>query len=71
MSTANTTRTSKSVESHLTGLRCRECGAACPAEARSACEQCFGPLEPAYNYDGIRAAVTRESIARGPTTLWR
>ena len=31
----------------LEGLRCRECGAATAAEARSACDECFGPLETA------------------------
>ena len=35
------------------------------------CELCFGPLEVAYDYDVIRATTTRESIERGPRTLWR
>jgi len=53
------------------GLRCRECGRAYPAEALHVCEFCFGPLEVAYDYDAIAAAVTRESIAAGPPTIWR
>jgi threonine synthase len=42
-----------------------------PPEARHACELCFGPLEVAYDYDVIRASVSREAIERGPRTLWR
>ncbi|HWW44387.1 MAG TPA: threonine synthase, partial [Acidimicrobiia bacterium] len=53
------------------GLRCRECGRSYPAEALHVCEFCFGPLEVAYDYDAIAAAVTRESIAAGPPTMWR
>jgi len=55
----------------LEGLRCRECGTATAAEARSACDECFGPLEPAYDYEAIAAAMSRESVAAGPASLWR
>src|SRR5438876_5913355 len=55
----------------IRGLQCRECGQLYPAEARHVCEQCFGPLEVAYDYEAIRTSVSRESIARGPRTLWR
>jgi threonine synthase len=53
------------------GLRCRECGRSYPAEALHVCEFCFGPLEVAYDYDAIAAAVTRQSVAAGPPTIWR
>ncbi len=53
------------------GLRCRECGRAYPAEALHVCEYCFGPLEVSYDYDAIAAATSRQSIAAGPTTIWR
>jgi len=53
------------------GLRCRECGRSYPAEALHVCEFCFGPLEVAYDYEAIAAAVTRESVAAGPPTIWR
>ena len=56
---------------YLNGLQCRECGTQFPAEPRSACEECFGPLEAVYDYDAIASAVTRQSIARGPASLWR
>jgi threonine synthase len=52
-------------------LRCRECGRTYEISARYACEWCFGPLEVAYDYDAITAAVSRESIASGPPTIWR
>jgi threonine synthase len=35
------------------------------------CELCFGPLEVAYDYDAVKAVVSRESIAAGPRSLWR
>lgn len=53
------------------GLQCRECGQIYPAEALHVCELCFGPLEVAYDYDAVKAAVSRESIASGPPTIWR
>ncbi len=56
---------------HVNGLRCRECGRDYPAEPIYTCEWCFGPLEVAYDYDAIKAAVSRESIAAGPPSLWR
>ncbi|HEV7664886.1 MAG TPA: pyridoxal-phosphate dependent enzyme, partial [Chloroflexota bacterium] len=57
--------------SRIRGLQCRECGQLYPAEARHVCEMCFGPLEVAYDYDVVAAEVSRESIERGPRTLWR
>src|SRR3954449_6590146 len=49
------------------GLSCRECGHQVPLAAEFACPQCFGPLEVAYDFDG----VTRESIEAGPKSIWR
>jgi len=56
---------------YVEGLRCRECGRSYPAEALHVCEFCFGPLEVDYDYDAIAAAVSRQSIAAGPPTIWR
>jgi threonine synthase len=53
------------------GLQCRECRQLYPAEPLHVCATCFGPLEVAYDYDAIRAALSREAIERGPHTLWR
>src|SRR5438270_5536088 len=55
----------------IRGLQCRECGQLYAAEARHVCELCFGPLEVAYDYAAVRASISRETIARGPRTLWR
>ncbi len=52
-------------------LRCRECHRDYPLEALHVCEFCFGPLEVAYDYDEIKRNVSRESIERGPASLWR
>src|ERR1700682_2290320 len=57
--------------SFVRGLKCRECGRTYPAEALHVCEYCFGPLEADYDYAGIRASISRESIADGPRTIWR
>lgn len=56
---------------HVTGLRCRECGREFELAPIFTCEWCFGPLEVSYDYDAISAAVTRESIERGPASIWR
>jgi threonine synthase len=53
------------------GLRCRECGRKYPAAATHVCDYCFGPLEVVYDYDAVKAATTRASIAAGPSTIWR
>jgi threonine synthase len=52
-------------------LRCRECGKTYPVAALHVCDYCFGPLECTYDYDAVAANVTRESIASGPSTIWR
>jgi threonine synthase len=52
-------------------LRCRECGREYPLEALHVCEFCFGPLEVAYDYDAMHRNITRETIERGPNTVWR
>jgi threonine synthase len=55
----------------VTGLQCRGCGHQQPATATHLCEQCFGPLEVAYDYEVIRARISRRRIEAGPPTLWR
>ena len=35
-----------------------------PKEALHVCEDCFGPLEVAYDYEGIARALSRETIAK-------
>ncbi|MGI8424110.1 MAG: threonine synthase [Chloroflexota bacterium] len=55
----------------ITGLACRECGQKFPIEPIHVCDFCFGPLEVQYDYDLLRATMTRESIERGPIGIWR
>ena len=48
-------------------LKCRECSATTELDASYACNECFGPLEVAYE----PALVTREDIQAGPNSMWR
>ena len=57
--------------SHAKSLECRECRRVYPIEPSNACEFCFGPLEVRYDYDSMARAVSRESIADGPLSMWR
>lgn len=57
--------------SYASNLRCQECGRLYPLEPSHACEFCFGPLEVVYDYKTIARFLTRESIDRGPLTIWR
>jgi threonine synthase len=57
--------------SYVLGLRCRECGAEYGHEPLHVCEQCFGPLEVAYDYAAIARGLSREAIAARPRNLWR
>ena len=52
-------------------LRCRECGRTRPLEPAFVCEHCFGPLEVIYDSAGLRTRLSRESIAAGPSSIWR
>ncbi len=57
--------------SYAKALHCRECGREYPLQPTHVCEFCFGPLEVTYDYDAQRKAVTRETIEKGPNSLWR
>jgi threonine synthase len=52
------------------GLVCRECGTTVSLGPHHVCEMCFGPLEVAYD-PAATGAVTRESVAAGPPSMWR
>ena len=52
-------------------LSCRVCATEHPLEATGSCSRCFGPLDPVYDWDGLRRTVTRERIEAGPTSIWR
>jgi threonine synthase len=53
------------------GLKCRECGRPYPASPVHVCEFCFGPLELDYDYEVIRARISRARIEAGPKSIWR
>lgn len=57
--------------SFVIGLKCRECGREYPKQPLAGCEDCFAPLEVAYDYDGIARVLSREAIASRPKNLWR
>jgi threonine synthase len=57
--------------SFATALRCRECHREFPLDPIYVCDFCFGPLEVAYDYEAMRKSVSRESIERGPLSVWR
>jgi threonine synthase len=55
----------------LQSLRCKECGASYPLEARFVCESCFGPLEVAYDHSQLDVAETKRRIQSGSRGIWR
>src|SRR3989440_1788774 len=57
--------------SYVLGLKCKECGHRVPVSAVHVCEQCFGPYEVEYDYAQMKGKVTRDSISKGPKSLWR
>jgi threonine synthase len=52
-------------------LRCRACDAEYPLDPIGVCARCFGPLDPVYDLDEVRATLTRDTVAAGPQSLWR
>ncbi len=61
----------KNAPSYFSNLKCRECGKLYPKEAIHVCDFDFGPLEAAYDYDAIKAVLSREVIESRPKTMWR
>jgi threonine synthase len=57
--------------STLQGLRCKECGTEYALEASYVCDQCFGPLEVAYDFTGVDPAEAKRKIQAGPAGIWR
>jgi threonine synthase len=61
----------KETELPAQSLRCRSCATEHALEDIGTCPDCFAPLDPFYDWDELRATVTRESIAAGPASIWR
>jgi threonine synthase len=57
--------------SDLYELRCKECGKAWGNSPRSFCEDCFSPLEVAFDYDSLKKTVRRENLASRSFNMWR
>jgi len=52
-------------------LQCRICGERYAVEPLTICEECFGPLEPAYDLEAVDGIAFRKAAENGPSTLWR
>ena len=52
-------------------LKCKECGTAYELDARYVCENCFGPLEVAYDFSELDAAEVKRRIQAGSQGIWR
>src|SRR5712671_1074898 len=58
-------------ENFMRALKCRECGREYPLAANHVCEFDFGPLEVVYDYDRIKASMTRQAVESRPKSMWR
>src|SRR6478609_9616833 len=56
---------------YFSNLKCRECGKLYEKKAIHVCEFDFGPLEAAYDYDAIKAVISRKVIESRPQSMWR
>jgi threonine synthase len=52
-------------------LKCKECGSAYELAASYVCENCFGPLEVAYDHSELDAAEVKRRIQSGSQGIWR
>jgi len=52
-------------------LRCKECGKTWGNTPRSFCEECFSPLEVAYDYDAIKKIASRDALKSRDFNMWR
>ena len=70
-SDAPSTSAASAAAQRITGMACRNCGLAQPLAIAYVCPACFGPLEVTYDYDVIRASLTRDVIASRAPGIWR
>jgi threonine synthase len=52
-------------------LRCRECQTRWGNQPISFCQNCYAPLEVAYDWDRIRKEISKDKIASRAANLWR
>src|SRR5258708_35636377 len=55
----------------MRALKCRECGREYPLTATHVCEFDFGPLEVVYDYERIKASLTRAAVQSRSKSMWR
>ncbi len=55
----------------IKGLQCKECNREFAADRRYFCEECLGPLEVVYDYDGIGSRLDPGIISGRDRNLWR
>ena len=55
----------------IESLKCKECGSAYELGANYVCENCFGPLEVAYDFSALDAAEVKRQIQTGSQGIWR
>jgi threonine synthase len=52
-------------------LRCKECETEYALDASYVCENCFGPLEVAYDFSGLDTVSAKRRIQAGSRGIWR
>ena len=52
-------------------LACSECGKRYGNQPLSACADCIAPLEVVFDLASAKDAFTRETVERGPSSIWR
>src|SRR5215207_9837095 len=55
----------------LDSLKCKECGSTFELGADYFCENCFGPLEVAYDHSALDPAEAKRRIQAGSQGIWR
>src|SRR5215207_2075727 len=55
----------------LDSLKCKECGSTFELGADYFCENCFGPLEVAYDHSTLDPAEAKRGIQAGSQGIWR
>jgi threonine synthase len=55
----------------IESLKCKECGTAYALDASYVCENCFGPLEVAYDYSSLDPVGAKRRIQAGSQGIWR
>jgi threonine synthase len=55
----------------IESLKCKECGTTYALDASYVCENCFGPLEVAYDYSALDPDEVKRRIQAGSQGIWR